>query len=170
VAHVELSLTEAHVPLARTPDDPDAELSEILTAPTVPAADPSAGTSFGRWAATVAAADEACLVIDAEMRIVAASNAFCTLFGIAELAVAAGLHLMDAGLRLVDFTAARGELTETEIDKLPPLLAVTSGRLARGLLRVACPEQKGDATVDAVATPLIVGDRVAGSLTFFSVV
>jgi PAS domain-containing protein len=170
VAHVELSLTEAFVPLARTPYDPDAELSEILTAPTVPTADAATGTSFSRWAATVAAADEACLVIDAEMRIVAASDPCCTLFGIGDPAAAVGLHLMDAGLRLVDFTAARGELAETEIDKLPPLLAVTSGRLARGLLRVTCPAQKGDATVDAVATPLIVGDQVAGSLTFFSVV
>jgi hypothetical protein len=170
LAHVELSLTEAFVPPARTPYDPDAELSEILTAPTVPNGEPATGTSFSRWAATVAAADEACLVIDAELRIVAASGACCTLFGIGDPMAATGLHLLDAGLRLVDFTAARGELTETEIDKIPPLLALTSGRLARGLLRVTCPEKKGDATVDAVATPLIAGDRVAGSLTFFSVV
>jgi PAS domain-containing protein len=170
VAHVELSLTEAFVPLARAPHDPDAELSDILSAPTVPNGDPGAVASFGHWAATVAAAEEACLVIDAELRIVAASATCCKLFGIGDLAAASGLHLLDAGLRLVDFTAARGELAETEIDKIPPLLAVTSGRLARGLLRVTSPEQDGDATVDAVATPLTVGGRVAGSLTFFSVV
>jgi PAS domain-containing protein len=152
LAHVELSLTEAF-------DLPEAALD--LDSRTVT-------DSFGRWAATVAAADEACLVIDSEYTIVSASVSCCALLGIGEPAHAAGLPLLDAGLRLVDFTAARTELTETEVEKIPPLLAVTSGRLARGLLRVKAGGQDGDATVDAVATPLLVDGTVAGSLTFFS--
>jgi hypothetical protein len=169
VAHVELSLTEAFVPLARTPGDPDLDLPDFIAEHASPA-DPAAGTSFSRWAATVAAAAEPCLVIDAACTIVAASSACCRLFGIGEPGIAAGLPLLDAGLRLVDFTAAGGELTETEIDKIPPLLAVTSGRAARGLLRVRCPDENGAATLDALATPLFDGETVAGSLTFFSVV
>jgi hypothetical protein len=50
---------------------------------------------------------------------------------------------------------------------IPPLLAVTSGRLARGLLRVQRPGQL-PGTVDAIATPLRDGDTVVGSLTFFA--
>lgn len=127
-----------------------------------------AQSSFGRWAETVIAADEPCLVIDDAMTIVAASAACCALLGLADPSAAAGRPLLDAGLRLVDFTAARSELAETEVDKIPPLLAVTSGRQARGLLRVDRAGDTGDATVDAIATPLMVDGKVAGSLTFFA--
>ena len=168
MAHVELSLTEAFVPLARAPDDSEGELVDIIGPP--PAADPAAGTSFSRWAATVAAATEPCLVIDSDCKIVAASAACCRLFGIGEPELVAGLPLLDADLKLVDFTAAGGELTEPEIEKIPPLLAVTSGRAARGLLRVRCPGNIPAATLDALATPLFDGEVVAGSLTFFFVV
>jgi PAS domain-containing protein len=169
VAHVELSLTEAFVPLARTPADPEAELADMIAAP-APSADPATGTSFSRWAATVAAAAEPCLVIDAACTIVAASASCCRLFGIGEPGSAAGQPLLDVGLRLVDFTAAGGALAETEVEKIPPLLAVTSGRAARGLLRVRWPGEPAAATLDALATPLLDGDAVAGSLTFFSIV
>ncbi|MDG4822085.1 hypothetical protein O7635_09490 [Asanoa sp. WMMD1127] len=133
-----------------------------------PAPQRPAPTSFTRWAETVFAADEPCLVIDRSMTIVAASASCCALLGLADPRTAVGLPLLDAGLRLVDFTAARSELTETEVDKIPPLLAVTSERQARGLLRVH--QGDGDATVDAIATPLLVDGAVAGSLTFFATV
>ncbi|GIF71082.1 PAS domain-containing protein [Asanoa siamensis] len=131
---------------------------------------PAPPTSFDRWAETVFAADEPCLVIDAEMTIVAASASCCELLGLADPRAAVGRPLLDAGLRLVDFTAARTELTNIEVDKIPPLLAVTSGRQARGLLRVQSHHGEGDATVDAIATPLHVEGAVAGSLTFFATV
>ena len=80
-----------------------------------------------------------------------------------------GRPLLDGGLRLLDFTANRGELTEAEADKIPPLLALSSGRLARGLLRVqAASADNSDATVDAISTPVLTDGTVAGSLTFFS--
>jgi PAS domain-containing protein len=153
LAHVELSLTEAF-------DLPEAAFDLDTRTPV---------DSFGRWSTTVAAAEEPCLVIDSDYTIVSASSSCCALLGLGEPAQAAGLPLLDAGIRLVDFTAARSELTEPEIEKIPPLLAVTSGRLARGLLRVRGGAD-GDATVDAIATPLLVEGAVAGSLTFFSVV
>jgi hypothetical protein len=52
------------------------------------------------------------------------------------------------------------------VGKIPPLLAMSSQRLSRGLLRV---DRDGTtATLDAIATPLFDDGRLAGSLTFFS--
>jgi len=162
VAHVELEI-EALAPR-------ESEGVEPTTGPPAGAAwTPTPwSTSFDRWAETVFAADEPCLVIDGSMTIVAASATCCELLGLADPRTAVGLPLRDAGLRLVDFTAARSELTDTEVDKIPPLLAVTSGRQARGLLRVN--HENADATVDAIATPLLLDNKVVGSLTFFATV
>ncbi len=53
--------------------------------------------------------------------------------------------------------------------RIPPVLALTSGRLARGLMRTRA--QQGEiVTMDAVSTPLREGDTVIGSLTFFGIV
>jgi hypothetical protein len=151
VAHVELSLSEAFIPIVRTP------------------AAPAPDDSFGRWLYTVTAADEPCLLIDTQLTIAAASLSCCQLLGLGLPAAAVGKPLLGGGLRLVDFTAARSELPDPEIDKIPPILAVTSGRLARGLLRVQSgAADDADATVDAVATPVLRRKAVAGSLTFFS--
>jgi PAS domain-containing protein len=149
VAHVELSLSEAFVPHARATDEPER------------------GGSVELWAPTVAVAAEACLLVNADMTIVAVSESACQLLGLGSPAEAVGRTMLDRVLRLVDFTQARSELTETEIEKIPPLLALSSGRLARGLLRVH--RDGGDAaTVDAIAAPLSDDGAVAGSLTFFS--
>ena len=69
---------------------------------------------------------------------------------------------------LVDFTASLAKLDNAEADKIPPLLAISSGRLARGLMRVRPPAGGTVRTVDAVATPLWDGSTLVGSLTFFS--
>jgi hypothetical protein len=151
VAHVELSLSEAFVLDHGTLQAPD----DAVT----------------RWADAVFGAAEPCLVIDADAVIVATSASCCALLGLGRPASTVGRFLLDGVLRLVDFTAARGELTEAEIDKIPPLLALSSGRLARGLMRVQCSADGAQhATVDAVATPLWRRARPAGSLTFFSAV
>ncbi|MFI6264352.1 PAS domain-containing protein [Micromonospora sp. NPDC051006] len=152
MAHVELSLSEVFVPTARASTEPESD-------------------NFGQWSSTVSHADEPCLLIDADTKVVAISAAGCELLCLGKPEDLIGLPLLDGGLRLVDFTANRGELTDQEIDKIPPLLALSSGRLARGLLRVqAAPEGSSDATVDAISTPVLTDGSVAGSLTFFSVV
>lgn len=151
MAHVELSLSEAFVPQA-----------QVLTT-----IEPEYGGSVELWATTVAAAAEPCLLIDADAAIVAVSESGCRLLGLGTPAEATGRSLLDGVLRLVDFTQARSELTETEIEKIPPLLALSSGRLARGLLRVGCGGAGEAATVDAIATPLSDEGMVTGSLTFF---
>ncbi|HEX5540915.1 MAG TPA: hypothetical protein VFX60_05035 [Micromonospora sp.] len=153
MAHVELSISDPLVPRQRPP------------APQPP---PTAD-GFRNWVTTVSGALEPCLVINAAAVIAAASVSCCHLLGLDLPTSVVGRPLLDGGLRLVDFTAARGELTPAEIEKIPPLLALTSGRLARGLLRVQTGiDGETDATVDAIATPLLLGGEVAGSLTFFA--
>ncbi|MDG4827725.1 hypothetical protein O7627_00205 [Solwaraspora sp. WMMD1047] len=149
MAHVELSLSEAFAP------------------PVAPIPEPPAD-SFDSWCATVSGAVEPCLLIDLERVILAVSPSCCELLGLSAPARIVGRRLLDGGLRLLDFTATRGELPEPETEKIPPLLALSSGRMARGLLRVAGGLQRdSDATVDAIATPLLRDGALAGSLTFF---
>ncbi|MDQ0367675.1 PAS domain-containing protein [Catenuloplanes indicus] len=120
------------------------------------------------WAAVAASATEHCLVIDTDLAIVAASPSCCALLGMGDPLEVVGRPLLDV-LRLIDFTANRNALTESDIDKIPPLLAVTSGRLARGLMRVDGAAEPGtDETVDGIATPLFEDKAVSGSLTFFA--
>ncbi|WP_446211923.1 hypothetical protein [Micromonospora sp. IBSANI012] len=150
MAHVELSLSKVFAPASRTPTEPG-------------------GDNVGQWSAMVSHAEEPCLLIDADTRVVAISSAGCDLLCLGAPEDVVGLPLLEGGLRLLDFTAARGELTEQETDKIPPLLALHSGRLARGLLRVQpAGEDAPDATVDAISTPVLTDGSVAGSLTFFS--
>jgi hypothetical protein len=122
--------------------------------------------SLERWGATAARAVEACLVIDTLSTIVAASASACTLLGFACPAAALDRSLFAGVLRLLDFTSPGAALTDGDLEKIPPVLACSSGRLARGLLRV----RSGDEvlTIDAIATPLFDRATVVGSLTFFS--
>lgn len=150
MAHVELSLSEVFVPATGTTSEQEFD-------------------NFGQWAATVSRAAEPCLLIDAETRVVAVSASGCELLCLGRPEDVIGLPLLDGCLRLLDFTAHRGELTEQETDKIPPLLALHSGRLARGLLRVeAATAGRSDPTVDAISTPVLTDGEVAGSLTFFA--
>lgn len=148
---------------------PHVELS-LTDGPAAPKvrARPGAGSGLDRWAATVAEADEPCLVIDTRAAIVAASVSCSELLGIADPRTASGRLLRDAVVSLVDFTAAQAQLDRAEADKIPPLLALSSGLLARGLMRVVCPETAHATTLDAISTPLVERGAVVGSLTFFA--
>jgi PAS domain-containing protein len=141
VAHVELSLSGAFVPQARTPSE-----SEFVP-------------SIERWKATVASAAEPALVIDRAGTILAVSPSAAALLGLGRPAETVGQPLLGGAVRLIDFTAGGGEL-----------LAISSGRLARGLMRVQTAEGDAHLTVDAIATPLTDAGDVVASLTFFSAV
>lgn len=128
----------------------------------------AAGSSLDRWAATVVEANEPCLVINAQAAIVAASASCAQLIGLSDPAAAHGRQLRDALIPLVDFTAAQAKLDRSEADKIPPLLAIASGLMARGLIRLVCPESNHATTLDTISTPLVDGGTVVGSLTFFA--
>jgi hypothetical protein len=122
--------------------------------------------SLDRWGPVVAAATEPCIVLDAAGVVVAASPGCRGLLAV-DPSEAPGHRLVDGVLRLLDFNAVSGELPDWEADKIPPLLAIASGGLARGLLRV--PDDQGSArTVDAVSAPLRDGPTVVGSITYFA--
>ncbi|SBT49545.1 hypothetical protein [Micromonospora auratinigra] len=149
MAHVELSLSEVFPATTGAPTGQESD-------------------NVGQWAATVSRAAEPCLLIDGDTTVVAISAAGCELLCLGTPEDLVGLPLLEGGLRLVDFTAKPSELTEQDTEKIPPLLALHSGRLARGLLRVQGPGDDAGTTVDAISTPVLAEGEVAGSLTFFS--
>lgn len=151
MAHVELSISQgAYVPQARTPAE----------AEFVP--------GIERWTSTVSTAVEPCLVIDKLGTILAVSPSCSELLGLGSPLEAIAQPLLGGVLRLVDFTADGGALDEPEVEKIPPVLAIKSERLARGLMRVRTQGPEVHLTVDAIATPLTAGGQVVASLTFFS--
>jgi hypothetical protein len=145
VTHVELSLTESS-----------------LSPQMVGAVDPD--HPLRRWALAVSLAMESCVLLNNAGVVIAASPA-CRPFFVVDPADAIGERLVDGVLHLIDFTAAPGELPEREVEKIPPLLALSAGSLARGLLRVPGPGGT-TYTLDAVATPVRDESGVVGSLTF----
>jgi PAS domain-containing protein len=164
VPHVELSLIEnpgrlaAHGNGQAPPPVPPEQASY----------EPVHVGSLERWASVVEGAAEPSLVLDGDSTIIAASASCAEMIGLGDPAACRGKRLRDAGVHLVDFTGSLDELDPAEADKIPPILAISSRRLARGLMRVACPITKTACTMDAIATPLWDGATVVGSLTFFS--
>jgi hypothetical protein len=126
--------------------------------------EPGLQGSLWMWADTASVANEPCIVIDGVGDVVAASPGCGELFMI-DIDAAAGHRLVGEVLDLRDFSARQGILPDWEVKKIPPLLALSSRALARGLLRVWV----GNAaeTVDAISVPLIDGEVIVGSLTFF---
>ncbi|MGH3647478.1 MAG: hypothetical protein ACRDTM_09920 [Micromonosporaceae bacterium] len=161
--HVELSLSDDPGPepgAGGRGDDAEAPLAggpwaSPLTAPR---------SSLKRWSEVAADAVEPCVVLDADGVIVASSRA-----GTALLAAPddgddwIGRGLLDV-LELVDLTATGEPLAAWEAERIPPLLALSSGTLARGVIRVRIGELMR--TLDTVSTPLRDGPAAVGSLTF----
>jgi hypothetical protein len=141
VPHVELSLTDLGLTPVPPPRDP-----------------------FACWVAAVSNAVEPSLVIDRNEIVIAMSPSCVTMLGLREAPI--GKPLREGAVRLIDFSSQAGTLTEFEVSKIPPLLSLTSGRLARGLIRVECDGSV--CTLDAIATPIGEQGAIVGSLTFFS--
>lgn len=106
----------------------------------------------GRWAATVRASEEACLLLDADGRLVALSAPAADLLDLR--ADAATGSLLAEQLSFVDFSLAALPTPEASED-LPPLRALRSGGLARGLVRRR-------RTSGALTTYDVVGVALAG--------
>jgi hypothetical protein len=151
MAHVELSLSDERGPGQSDPHGP---------------------SSVRHWAEAVARAGEPCVVLDADGVIVSISPSCLALLGghaggpepqDGESWIGRGL--LDV-LHLVDLTADGAQLAAWESERVPPLLALSSGSLARGVMRIRLGN--GTRTLDAVSTPLRDDSTIAGSLTFLS--
>jgi hypothetical protein len=136
-----------------------------LSEPLLPEVTPEPTTSVEHWTAAVSRATEPCIVLGPLSLIVAASPSACTLLGFEDQDGAVGRHLFAGMLRLLDFGNG-APLPDSEIEKIPSVLAFSSGKLARGLIRIQAGSEV--LTIDAIATPLFDGRKVVGSLTFFS--
>jgi PAS domain-containing protein len=90
---------------------------------------PRFDSSLDLWGHTAQQAQEPCLVLDVNAVVVAASPGCGELFAFTATD-AVGRRLIDV-LRLLDFNAVSGELPGWEVDKIPPLLAITAGRHRR---------------------------------------
>jgi hypothetical protein len=117
------------------------------------------------WLEAVSGAEEPCLLLDAGGVMLGVSRTCAALLGGGDPADLLGRGLLEDVIDLIDFTAAQDRLGEAQLERLPPLLALASGALARGLLRI----RAGDTvrTLDAVSTPLRAQGQLVGSLTFF---
>ncbi len=112
--------------------------------------DPTGGV--GRWAATVRASEEACLLLDADGRVVALSAPAADLLDLRPDAATGAL--LAEQLSFVDFSLAALPTPEASGD-IPPLRALRSGGLARGLVRRR-------RTSGALTTYDVVGVALAG--------
>ena len=127
---------------------------------------PSAtSTPLARWIATVAAAHDPCLVLDAQGQVLSLSSSAAELLGCSDAGVI-GRRLLDV-IDLVDFDT--GSSSPDYATRIAPLavLAPTSG-LMRSLLRVR-QHESAPLTVDASAAPIhdVRGETV-GSFTFLA--
>lgn len=121
------------------------------------------------WAAVAAAAAEPCLVLGADAEVVAVSECGAQLLAKTTPEQLVGLSLVDSPVQLVDFTPDVRVLSESEAWRTPMISALRTQSQARGLVRIRLPNGRLR-TVDVVATPLLDGDQVVGSLSFLAAV
>lgn len=118
---------------------------------------------LARWGGAVAGAEDGCVVLDRGGWIVSISLRAAALLG-ADRRQLLGKHLLEV-VPFVDFDS--GGSDPAYAPRVPPLLALSAGTLARGIVRVQT--QTGRRTLDIVAAPLLGTDGlIAGSLSFLS--
>ena len=123
--------------------------------------DARATECLASWAIQVRDAVEPSLVVDADGRVAAVSAGAGVLLGI-DVSTCVGARLLDLVV-LVDFTETGVPLLDPEMSA-PPLRALRSGRMSRGLMRLRLP-RGGMPTYDVVGVPLAHG---AGALAFLT--
>lgn len=128
---------------------------------------PAASTPLARWSASVAAAHDPCIVVDAQGRVLSVSASAAELLGCSDAGVI-GRSLVDV-VDLVDFET--GASRPDYSSRVAPLAVLTNANgLMRSLLRVR--HRDGSLmTIDASSAPLHdVRGEIIGSLTFLAAV
>lgn len=132
-------------------------------APVVPSANGHGPLSA--WANAVSDSSEPCVLLDTTAAVVAASPTFGELVRV-PVAELVGVPLFETVLTVLDFNAGAPVPAE-ELSRVPPLVALSAGALARSLLRVR--RRDGTSlTLDAVSSPLhgSPDGGIRGSVTF----
>jgi PAS domain-containing protein len=128
---------------------------------------PAASTPLARWSASVAAAHDPCLVVDAQGQVLSLSASAAELLGCSDAGVI-GRRLVDV-VDLIDFeTGASGP---DYTSRIAPIAVLANGNgLMRSLLRVR-QRDGGRLTIDASAAPLHDAQgEIIGSLSFLAAV
>jgi PAS domain S-box-containing protein len=118
-------------------------------------ADATVPIALAGWAHVVSTSPDACLLVDATGRVLAASFAAAELLGDVTPDEMVGRHLLDGILHFADFDAGKrgNDRGPAYADRIPPLLAVATEAPARGLLRITA-RNGSIRIVDALAAPL----------------
>jgi PAS domain S-box-containing protein len=126
---------------------------------------PMASTPLARWSASVAAAHDPCMVVDAQEQVLSISASAAELLGCSDAGVI-GRPLLDV-IELVDFDT--GSPRPDYAARISPLTVLQSGvGLNRSLVRVRHRDGTR-VTIDASAAPLHdVRGQVVGSITFLA--
>jgi PAS domain S-box-containing protein len=128
---------------------------------------PAASTPLARWSASVAAAHDPCLVLDAQGQVLSLSASAAELLGCSDAGVI-GRPLVEV-IELVDFET--GTAAPDYATRIAPVAVLATGNgLMRSLLRVR-HRDGSRLTIDASSAPLHdVQGEIIGSLTFLAAV
>lgn len=121
-------------------------------------------TSLSRWSAAVAAAHDACFVLDSNGLVIGISVAGVELLGCGDAAII-GRHLLDV-INLVDLES--GASRPEYAPRIPPLVVLDGPGLARSITRVR-HEDDAIVTLDTSSAPIHdVAGQLVGSVTFIA--
>lgn len=116
------------------------------------------------WLDAAHHSEDACLVVDADGVVAGISDVCLVALGISSSAEILGRGLLDDVVDFVDFAGAGVRPVPAELSKIPPLLVLQSGGVARGLIRVRT--SAGVTTLDAASAAVHADGGLAGSVTF----
>lgn len=117
-----------------------------------------------RWSAAAAAAQDGCLVLDPEGRVVSLSARAAELLDCSD-GGAIGRPLLDV-VTLIDFDS--GETDPPYVDRIPPLAVLSGGSAVHSLIRIRhADDARTTLDVCSVALHDVVG-VVVGSISFLS--
>lgn len=118
------------------------------------------------WLDAAHHSEDACLVLDADGVVAGISDVCLDALGLSSAEEILGRGMLDDVVDFVDFAGVGVRPVPADLAKIPPLLALHSGGLARGLIRVRTSGRI--TTLDAVSAAIRADGGLVGSVTFLS--